>query len=41
MSAISEIYKRVPNILEFVVSYQIFLLEQGKRNLIITTRNGK
>ena len=41
MSAISETYKRVHNILQFVVSYQIFLLQQGKRNLIITTRNGK
>ena len=41
MSAISETYNRVHNILELVVSYQIFLSQQVKRNLIITTRNGK
>ena len=41
MSAISETYNRVHNILELVVSYQIFLSQQVKRNLVITTRNGK
>ena len=41
MSAISETYNRVHNILELVVSYQIFLSQQVQRNLIITTRNGK
>ena len=41
MSVISETYNHAHNILELLISYQMFLLQQVKRNVIITNKNGK
>ena len=41
MSAISKTYNRTHNILELIMSYQMFISQQVKRNVIITCKNGK
>ena len=41
MSAISETCNRTHNILELEVSFQVFLSQQVKRNMIITSKNDK
>ena len=38
MSAISETYNRTHNILELKMSYQMFLSQQVKRNVVITKK---
>ena len=42
MSAVSKTYNRAHNITELVdISYQIFLSQQMKRNVIMTNKKGK
>ena len=41
MSVISETYNHAHNILGFLISYQMFLLQQVKWNVIITNKNAK
>ena len=41
MSAISETYNRINNIWNLKMSYQIFLSQQVKRNVVISSKNSK